>query len=139
MSDPYRQPPEGYRPMAPGGTSGGTGLFLVGLGMMIAGGYLFLDNVVVRSSYAELWGFGTGAFGLSLIPLLFGVGLLFFDGKSIIGWLLTGGGMLIIFAGIIARLTIYYRPLSLFNTILILVLLVGGIGLIARSLRARKE
>ncbi len=122
---------------SPGGTSGGTGLFLVGLGMLIAGGYLFLDNVIVRSSYRELFGMGQGAFGLSLIPLLFGVGILFFNGKSVIGWLLSGGGLLIIIVGIIARLTIYYQPLSLFNTLLLLVLIVGGVGLIARSLKSQ--
>jgi multisubunit Na+/H+ antiporter MnhF subunit len=131
---PYREPGE-IKPPTPGGTSGGTGQFLFGLGMLIVGGYLFLDNVVVRTSYRELFGFGAGAFGLSLIPLLLGVGLLFFDGKSLAGKILTAGGFLIIIAGIIARLTVHYRPLSLFDTILILVLIAGGIGLVARSLR----
>lgn len=133
--NPYREP--GRPPLSPGGTSGGTGLFLVGLAMLVAGGYLFLDNVVVRTSYRELFGFGTGSFGLSLIPLLLGVGWLFFNGKSVIAWLLTAAGMIIILAGIIARLTVYYRPISLFDTLLILGLIAGGVGLVARSLRAQ--
>ncbi len=33
------------------------------------------------------------------------------------------------------NLHIYFRPTSLFDTILMLVLLAGGIGLVARSLR----
>jgi hypothetical protein len=37
---------------------------------------------------------------------------------------------------ILAHLEIYFRPTSLFNTLLMLVLLVGGLGLVARSLRA---
>ena len=110
-------------------------MFLIGLAMLIGGGYLFLDNVVVRSSYAELWGFGRGTFGLSLIPLLIGVGTLFFNGRSVIGWLLTGGGAIIIVAGIISRLIVHYQPLSLFDTLLIFVLIAGGIGLIARSVK----
>jgi hypothetical protein len=38
--------------------------------------------------------------------------------------------------GIIANLHIYFRPTSLFDTLLILILLAGGLGLVARSLRA---
>jgi hypothetical protein len=74
-------------------------------------------------------------FGLSLIPLIFGIGLLFFNGKSILGWLLTFAGAIIIFVGILTHLDVYFRPTSLFNTLLMLVLLAGGIGLVARSLR----
>ena len=112
-------------------------MFLGGLAMLIAGGYLFLNNVVVTSSYGELWGLGDGTFGLSLIPLFIGVGLLFFNGKNPIGWLLAAGGVIIIVAGVIARLTVYYRPLSLFDTLLIFVLIAGGVGLVARSLRSQ--
>jgi len=67
---------------------------------------------------------------------VFGIGLLFFDGKSAIGWVLTIGGAVIIFVGILVNLQIYFRPTSLYNTIIMLVLLAGGIGLVARSLRA---
>ncbi|HEX8286174.1 MAG TPA: hypothetical protein VF588_22630 [Pyrinomonadaceae bacterium] len=117
-----------------GGTSGGVGEFLLGLGMSVAGAYLLTQRVTVSSGYWTLWGYN--AFGLSLLPLLFGVGLLFFNGKSVAGWLLTFAGVVIIFVGIIANLGVYFQPTSLFNTLLMLVLLAGGIGLVARSLRA---
>lgn len=73
--------------------------------------------------------------GLSLVPLLIGIGLLFFNGKSIAGWLLAGAGAVIILAGIIANLRVYFQPSSLFDTLVILTLISGGIGLVARSLR----
>ena len=117
-----------------GGTPGGVGTFLLGLAMAVAGAYLITDQVMVTSGY---WRFGGyNAFGLSLLPLLLGIGLLFFNGRSLPGWFLTGGGAVIIFVGILTHLEIYFRPTSLFNTILMLVLLVGGLGLVARSLRA---
>jgi len=116
-----------------GGTRGGVGEFLLGLGMSVAGAYLLTQRVTVTSAYWTLWGYN--AFGLSLLPLLFGIGLLFFDGRSIAGWLLTFSGVVIIFVGIIANLGIYFQPTSLFNTLVMLVLLAGGIGLVARSLR----
>ena len=70
------------------------------------------------------------------IPLMVGIGILFFNGRSPWGWLLTAGGALIIFLGILTHLTMFFRPTSLFNTLLMLTLLAGGIGLVARSLRA---
>lgn len=117
-----------------GGTPGGIGQFIFGLGMVIAGGYLFLNRVTVMSSYWQLWGYN--AFGLSLIPLLLGIGLLFFDGRSPIGWILTFGGVVIIIAGIIANLHIYFSPTSLTDTMIMLGLLAAGLGLVARSLQS---
>lgn len=116
-----------------GGSEGGLGQFFVGLAMVIAGGYLFLQRVSVSSGY---WDFGgRNAFGLSLIPLLVGIGMLFFNGKSVLGRVLTGGGFLIIVVGIIANMRVYFGPASLYDTLLILGLMAGGIGLVARSLR----
>jgi hypothetical protein len=118
-----------------GGTEGGIGTFLLGFVMAVAGGWLLTTQVTVTSGYWRLGGYN--AFGLSLLPFIVGIAFLFFNGKSVVGWLLTLAGAVIIFIGIIANLDIYFRPTSLFNTLVMLVLLVGGIGLIARSLRAR--
>jgi len=116
-----------------GGTPGGLGHFLMGLAMACIGGYLLTHQVSVIGSY---WSFyGSGTFGITLLPMLFGVVMLFWNGRSILGWLLTVAGALFILAGVIANMQIYFRPTSLFNTIVMLVLLVGGLGLIARSVR----
>jgi hypothetical protein len=117
-----------------GGTSGGIGEFLIGLAMTVAGAYLLTNQVIVTSGFWTLWGYNT--FGLSLLPLIFGIGLLFFNGRSVIGWILLFVGIVAIFTAIIMNLQIYFQPTSLFNTLAMLVLLFGGIGLIARSLRS---
>jgi hypothetical protein len=116
-----------------GGTQGGIGQFLLGLLMAVAGAYLITNQVSVSSGF---WGwFGPHTFGLTLVPLVFGIGLLFFDGSSRAGWLLTAAGATIILFGILMNLRIYFEPTSLFNTLLMLVLLAGGLGLVARSLK----
>jgi hypothetical protein len=117
-----------------GGTPGGLGEFLLGFVMACAGGYLLTQQVTVTSGFWVLW--GHNAFGLTLVPLLFGVALLFFNGRSVPGWLLLIAGATILLAGILMNLEIYFRNTSLFNTLVMLVLLFGGIGLIARSLRS---
>jgi hypothetical protein len=116
-----------------GGTSGGLGKFFLGAAMVVAGGYLLLTRVTVTSG---MWMFGGyNAFGLSMIPLLAGIAFLFFNGRSVIGWLLTVAGALIIVVGIISNMQIYFRPSSLFDTLIILGLMAGGIGLVAKSLQ----
>ncbi|MBI1764176.1 MAG: hypothetical protein HYR56_22355 [Acidobacteria bacterium] len=107
--------------------------FLLGLALAIGGGYLFMNQVTVTSSFWTLWGYN--AFGLTLLPLLIGIGLLFFNGRSKAGWLLTFGGAVIIVIGIIANLTVYWQSTSLFNTLIIFTLLASGLGLVARSLK----
>jgi uncharacterized protein len=120
-----------------GGTPGGLIEFFIGLGMTVAGAYLLTNQVTVTSSFWSIYGYN--AFGLTLLPLVFGIGILFFNGKSIIGWLLLFAGIVIILAGIITNLQIYFQPTSLFNTIMMLMLLAGGTGLIARSLVAHNK
>jgi hypothetical protein len=120
-----------------GGTPGGLSHFVLGFIMACIGGYLLINQVTVVGSY---WNFyGGNSFGITLLPMLFGIGLLFWRGGNIFGWIMTIGGALFIFAGIIANLHIYFRPSSLFNTIVMLVLLVGGLGLIARGIQPHRK
>ncbi|HVZ75412.1 MAG TPA: hypothetical protein VHJ20_23710 [Polyangia bacterium] len=125
----------------PGGTPGGLGEALAGLAMIIVGVYIVFDHVGVHTSF---WNFHLGgfagtpgqSFGLTLLPLLIGIGALFYDGRSILGWTLLVGGVALILVGVLMNLDIYFRPTSLWNTILMFGLIGGGIGLFARGLRA---
>jgi hypothetical protein len=117
-----------------GGTPGGLLEFVVGTAMAVAGAYLLTTRVTVTSGFWGWWGDST--FGLTLVPLLIGIGILFFNGRSALGWLLMVGGAVIILAGIIANLQLYFRPTSLFATLMMLGLLAAGLGVVARSLRS---
>jgi hypothetical protein len=119
---------------SPGGTPGGLGEFLIGLAMAVAGGYMLTSRVTVTTGFWQFWGYN--AFGLTLVPFIFGVLLLFFNGRSVFGWLLLFIGVVLMLAGIILNLQVYFQHTSLFELIVILVLLFGGLGLLARSLRA---
>jgi predicted membrane channel-forming protein YqfA (hemolysin III family) len=118
-----------------GGTPGGIGQFLIGFAMAVAGGWILTNQVMVSGGSWNLWGFNS--FGLSLLPFIFGTGMIFFNGKSTLGWLLLIAGLVIIVAGVIVNMRVYFVSTSLFNTLAILVLLFGGIGLIARSLKTQ--
>jgi hypothetical protein len=120
-----------------GGTPGGIGQFVIGLLLAGIGVYLVLSQVQVITSWRHFWGFNS--FGLSLVPMLIGIGMLFYNGRSVVGWILTILGVGIILAGILMNMDIYFKPTSLYNTLFMLVLIAGGFGLIARSLRPAKS
>ena len=105
--------------------------------MSVAGGWLISNQVMVHGSF-NLFGsiFGGGGFGLTMLPLLVGVGMLFFNGKSFAAWLVTFAGIAIVLAAVLMNLQIWWRPTSLFNTVLMWGLLAAGLGMIFRSVRS---
>jgi hypothetical protein len=122
----------------PGGTPGGFGEALGGLAMIAAGVYIVFSHVTVHTSFWRFFGTPGQSFGLTLLPLLVGIGALFFNGSSILGWLLLVAGVLLILTGILVNLDIYFQPTSLFNTIAMFGLIGGGVGLFAKGLRPAK-
>jgi hypothetical protein len=118
-----------------GGTKGGLGHFVAGLAMTLLGGYLFLERVSVHGGYWRFVGSQSSSFGITLIPLLIGIGMLFYNGASKLGWFLTVGTFLLIVAGIIVNLEVHYQGTSLWGTLIMLGLFAGGIGLVLRSVR----
>jgi hypothetical protein len=121
----------------PGGTSGGVIEFFLGLVMAISGGYMLISRVIVTSGFWN-WG-GYNTFGLSLVPLIFGIAFVFFNGRSIIGWILVAISIIVIASGVLMNLQIFFQPTSLLNTIIMLVLFAGGIGLIARAVMKHSD
>ena len=124
-----------------GGSDGGTGSFLIGLIMMVGGGYLLLNGIVVRPNFgigSRVFGIGGVSItsGMVLIPFMFGVGMIFYNSRNWAGWILAVGAMIALVFGVIANMTLQLERMSAFDLIVILVLLVGGIGLFLRSLRA---
>lgn len=127
--------------MGAGGTQGGTGSFLIGVIMMIGGGYLLLENIVVAPMFGiRMVAFSLGGFGVTtgmvLIPFMFGTGMIFYNARNLIGWALAGGALIAMIFGVISNITLQFTRMSAFDLIVILILLVGGLGLFLRSLRS---
>ena len=106
--------------------------------MALAGGFILTNQIVVTNAFwvyrLPFIGLQVSAFGVTLLLFILGIGIVFFNYRSVIGWLLTVGSILLILIGLITNLQIYFAPTSLFITVIMLVLLFGGIGLIVRSL-----
>ncbi|WP_137222619.1 hypothetical protein [Shewanella sp. MEBiC00475] len=123
-----------------GGTSGGVGQFFIGLAMMCGGFYMLLNAIKITSSFGlgnhlyQFGGFGLTS-GMVMIPFIFGIGLMFYNGKNPLGWLLTFGSLIALVFGVISSINFRFSYMSAFDLIVILVLSVGGLGLFLRSLK----
>ena len=127
-----------------GGTSGGLGQFFLGLIMMCGGFYLLFNAISVSSTFGlhtriyHFSAFGNSAgltSGMILIPLMLGIGLIFYNCRNPLGWLIAIVSLACLLFGVIASLRFNFRTMSAFDLISILVLAIGGLGLFLRSLR----
>lgn len=131
-----------------GGTEGGVVKFLVGLIMIAIGGYMLLNAIQVTSSFglgSRLYGFNAmgGNYsltsGMIMVPFMFGVGIIFYDYKKWLGWVLATGSLAALIVGVISSIRFTFRTMTSFDLIVILVLFVGGIGLFLNSLKSAKQ
>lgn len=129
-----------------GGTPGGIGTFVLGVILAAAGLYLLGLQVTVYQEFRPWAGFGwygrvfgPHPFGLSMIPFLLGTGMIFFNRRSVWGWVLLTVGVVAILAGILMHLQLYFRPTNLFHTVLMFGMFAAGMGLLLQGLRSRSE
>lgn len=129
-----------------GGTNGGTGQFIIGFIMICVGFYMLFNAITVSSHFGIRTGlfafnfFGTTRSintGMVLVPFIFGISMIFYNAKNIIGWLLTIGSLAAVIFGVISSLSIHMKTMSLFEILTIIVLSFGGIGLFLSSLREK--
>lgn len=128
-----------------GGTSGGVGRFFIGFVMMCGGFYMLLTAIQVTSSFGlgmQLYGMPYGGgrtfgvtSGMVMIPFIFGVGFVFYNARSPIGWVLTVGSLVALIFGVISSIQFTFRTMTAFELIVILVLSAGGLGLFLNSLK----
>jgi len=123
-----------------GGSRGGVGSFFLGLAMLVGGVYLLLQSITVSNGFSLGYGYyHMGSFpvtgGMILLPALLGVAMIFWNARNYLGWLLFVGSLGAMVFGVVASLQFHLRSMSLFDLLIILVMVFGGAGLFLRSLR----
>lgn len=110
--------------------------FLAGFVMLTSGLFIFSQKVIVFSSF--MGGFSMGGMrmtsGLVVVPLIAGVIWMFVSGASFPSKIMTGIGVLLILVSVIASTNISLTTMTLYDWILILVLIFGGAALLAKVL-----
>lgn len=116
--------------------------FLAGLAMLIGGLFMFSQKVMVSSTF-----FGTGLMlgglnmsnGLIMVPFIIGVVWMFASEGSFASKAFTAASVLIIILAIIMTTNISLVRITLYEWVLILVLIFGGAGMLVRILFATKS
>ena len=108
--------------------------FVGGVIMLVVGLYILSQKVMVSSSYGffSLWG---GRFSSGLI----GVVWMFASGGSFVSKVFTVLSVILIIAAIVASTRIWLVTITMYEWVLILVLIFGGAGLVAKVLFANNK
>lgn len=111
--------------------------FIIGLAMLVLGLYLFMQKVTVST------GFFQGSFilggvyvntGLVVVPFIIGIIMIFVKPESFISKLVASLGLLLIIVSIISSTTMRLSNITLYEWLLFLVLIFGGLALVCRIL-----
>ena len=108
--------------------------FYIGIVLIFAGIFFLLSKAVVRSSWLTFTVGGVNvSTGLIVIPLMFGVAWLFYNPKSFVAKMITVFGAIAIIGAIILSLRITFTTTSLFDYLIMILLIASGTGMLLRS------
>lgn len=115
-------------------------MFVIGVVMLAAGLFIFSQRVLVSSSFFTGWSIGGMHFtsGMIVIPLIAGVIWMFVTEGNLISKIFTGLSVLLIIVAVIMSTHISLTTMTLFEWILTLVLIFGGLALVLKVLLGGK-
>lgn len=113
--------------------------FLFGLGFLVLGLYWFTSSVSVTTGFYSIYIGGFRAGGLVVVPFIIGIIWMFVDLDSFAAKLLSGVGLLIIIGSVIMGTQFYFAHRSLYEYLIMLVLIFGGLGLVMSVLFANPK
>ncbi len=118
--------------------------FFAGLALMIVGLFILFNRVHVGPAGWGGWGrFSIGSFsfpsGLVIVPFIIGVIWMFGSGGNLASKIFTAFSVLLILAAIIMNTTFWLDRMTMFDWILILVMIFGGGGSVASVLFGDKK
>ena len=109
-----------------------------GMGLVMLGLFLLFQHVKLTTGF-WFWGLSpTHGFGLMLIPLLFGIGWIFYNAKSIWGWAITIITVITMVFAVLSSLSIRFDQMSLLGVIMILLPFALGFALILQGIGGPK-
>lgn len=116
-------------------------VFIAGLMMLVVGLFMFMNNVVVTTGFFGRFTIGGNSInsGVIIIPFIIGIIWMFASYGSVISKVFTAFSVLIIIVAVIMSTQLHVKSVSLFEWLLIMVLLFGGLGIVLRELFGNKN
>lgn len=115
--------------------------FLAGIVMLVVGLFILSQKVIVSSGWYGIGGamsLGGIRFnsGLIIVPFIAGIVWMFASGASFASKVFTVLSVLLIIVSVILTTNIYLMPITLYEWVIILVLIFGGAGFVSKVLFA---
>lgn len=108
---------------------------LGGVGMLIVGLFILSQKVIVYTGFYSILGFRMNS-GLIMIPFIIAIVWLFASGGSFGAKVLTCLSVAFIVISIVMSVSVYLMSMTLFDWVVLIVLIFGGLGMIIRALFA---
>ncbi|MBI4532577.1 MAG: hypothetical protein HY711_01410 [Candidatus Melainabacteria bacterium] len=123
-----------------GGDTVKSDLYLIaGFGLLLTGLFLVFNHVHLGTGFLSWFGLAGQGFGLILIPLVAGIGLILYDHKKRLGWMLTAASVALLLFAILSQLVMTFPPMSLLGLIIMLLPFAFGGALLMKSFEMRKS
>ncbi len=110
-----------------------SGIALIGFALLI-----FFQHVHVGTGLLQALGLGAGGFGLLVMPLLLGIGLIVYNKKNKIGYAILSVTCALILWSVLASLIMTFTPISFLGLIIMLLPLAVGGALFVKGLGGPK-
>jgi hypothetical protein len=113
-------------------------LFMLGgWGLVGVSAFLFLSHMTIGTAFS--WTYFGGSTGLLIVPLLVGIGMLFYNYKSRVAQYITAGSFLALLLTMLLTMTIRFPPLSAVNFVIMALPLCFGGALLAKGHQKNRE
>lgn len=112
---------------------GGTGIKAVGGIMMAVATLMILNRVQVSFGGVSFFGMGAAGVGIIFLPLLIGIGLVFYNHKKKMHWYVAGGGIVFVILSLLMQVKLYFSNASLLEIVTMFALFFGGAGVLAKA------
>lgn len=109
-----------------------------GMALVMLGLFLLFQHVKLTTGY-WFWGMSaTHGIGLMLIPLIFGIGWIFYNAKSMWGWIITAVSIITMVFTVLATLRLQFDQMSMLGVIMMLLPFAFGFALILQGIGGPK-
>lgn len=110
----------------------------MGLGLLLTSVLMIFHHVKVGTGWLSWFGFGGQGFGFVIVPLLIGLGLIFYNTKSKAGWVITAASCALIFFAVLSQLVMTFPTTSLLGLIIMFLPLALGVAMLMKGLSGQK-
>lgn len=110
----------------------------MGLGLLLTSVLMIFHHVKVGTGWLSWLGFGGQGFGFVIVPLLIGLGIIFYNHKSKAGWIITAASCALIFFAVLSQLVMSFPATSLLGLIIMFLPLALGAAMLFKGLSGQK-